>query len=602
MTKIHIFHTIKYKLIIYSILLVLIPTIVIEIILVKYSVNLVKEEVKSSVSTQLREASRKIDLTLEVIEDSSMNLLLDDKLLNIFNEKISPGESYKDYEKMVYINNVLSSNVLMENSLENIYAYDKNDQYLFTSDRKGFFSQEDLEDINWGNWSNSDNGTLPWVLRQNPFSKSNDQYYLSAKKTIKNRNNNIVDFYLNVNERSIYNLLKNINIREEGHKFLLDDELNFISHGDLSLIGKNVEILGISKKDFIENQEGFIKCIDKNEYLVVFTTSNYLNWKYVALIPTEGIYVGVNKIIGLAIIISFIVLIVDIVGILMISNNIYNPIRKLKIAMELAGGGNFETVLNNTRKDEFGIVFRSYNVMVKRIQNLINEVYVENLLKKEAEMKVLHNQINPHFLYNTLDVLHWMVKANNVEDTCNIIFSLSNFYRLVLSEGKNIVKISEALSLIDHYLIIQKNSFRKNFTYCYEIENGIVDYNIPKLILQPIVENAIIHGFGKKKGYKEIKITGNIESKYIILRICDNGIGISKKKLDKIRYDLKLGIYNTRGNFALQNINQQIQSICGKECGLTIESQEHNGTCVYVKITKDIKDAQVERGIENEDV
>ena len=587
MKRLNILHTIKYRLIIYSVLLVVIPTIVIEMIVVKYSVSLIKEEIKSSVSTQLREASEKIDLTLELIEYSSIDLLLDDKLLDIFREQLSPGQIYKDYEKMVYINNGLSLNVLMENSLESIYAYDYNDEYLFTSRRKGFLHKDELKEIGWYNWSESDEGvSLPWTLRKDPFTKGTDKYYISSKKTIKDSNKNLVDFYLNVNERTIYDLLKNINIREGGYKFLLDDKLNLISHEDLSLIKENVQAIGFSENDFIENTNGFIKNIDNIEYLVVFTTSKYLNWKYVALIPTAGIYPGVNKIIKLAIMITSIVFIIDMMGIFIITNSIYNPIKDLKIAMELAGGGYFGSDLCNCRKDEFGILYRSYNVMVKRIQNLINEVYVENLLKKEAEMKVLQNQINPHFLYNTLDVLHWMVKSNNSEDACQIIFSLSNFYRLVLSEGKNIVMISEAISLIDHYLIIQKNSFRSNFTYSFDIDEKILNFNIPKLVLQPIVENAIIHGFSKKKGHKIIEITGNLEGEYIILKIWDNGIGVSKEKLSKIRHDFKQSTYNTNGNFALQNINQQIMRMYGKECGLRIESEEHKETCVSVKITK----------------
>ncbi|QUH29864.1 cache domain-containing sensor histidine kinase [Vallitalea guaymasensis] len=600
MKNIHVLRTIKYKLIILSIMLVVIPTCIIELILVRSSVNLIKEETKKSVSNQLKEASKKIDLTLELVEYSSIDLLLDDKLLDILSEDLTVGQSYKDYEKMVYINRVLSRNVIMETSLESIYLYDYNDECLFASNRKGFLYVEDL-DIEWEKWSAPNEEAMPWVLREDPFG-ARDKYYLSSKKTIKDGNNNIIDVYLNVNERAIHNMLENINIRDGGYKFLLDDKLNFISHEDLTLIKKSIETIGFSKNDFSKSQNGFVKKIDNTEYLVVSTTSKYLNWKYVALIPIEGIYPGASKIIGLAIIISLIVFIVDIIGILIISKSIYSPIGKLKKAMELAGSGQFTTNLNNNRKDEFGILYRSYNTMVRKIQNLINEVYIQSLLKKEAEMKALQNQINPHFLYNTLDVLHWMVKTNNGEDACDIIFSLANFYRLVLSKGKNIVKISEALALINHYLVIQKNNFRKNFTYSIDVKEEILSYNIPKLVLQPIVENAIIHGFNNKKDHKVLNIKGNIEGEYIILKVWDNGVGISEDRLNKINREFKIGDFNTDGNFALQNINQQIIHMYGRDCGLYIESQEQEGTCVSIKITKQITDLLTGGTIKNENL
>ncbi|GMQ59888.1 sensor histidine kinase [Vallitalea sediminicola] len=599
MKNLHILRTIKYKLIILSIMLVVIPTCIIEFILVKSSVNLIKEETKKSVSNQLKEASQKIDLALELIEYSSIDLLLDDQLLDILSEDLTPGQSYKDYEKMVYINRVLSRNVLMEPSLESIYLYDYNDECLFASNRKGFLYVYDL-DMEWEKWSKTNEESMPWVLRKDPFG-TRDKYYLSSKKTIKDGNNSIIDLYLNVNERAIHNMLKNINIRDGGYKFLLDDKMNFISHEDLTLIKKSIHTIGFSENDFLENKNGFVKKIDNTEYLVVSTTSKYLNWKYVALIPIEGIYPGASKIIGLAIIISLIVFIVDIIGILIISKSIYHPIGKLKKAMELAGSGHFTTNLNNNRKDEFGILYRSYNTMVRKIQNLINEVYIQSLLKKEAEMKALQNQINPHFLYNTLDVLHWMVKTNNGEDACDIIFSLANFYRLVLSKGKNIVKISESLSLINHYLVIQKNNFRKNFTYSIDVREEILNYNIPKLVLQPIVENSIIHGFNNKD-HKVLNIKGNIEGEYIILKVWDNGVGISEDKLNKINRDFQIGNYNTDGNFALQNINQQIIHMYGKGCGLYIESQEKEGTCVSIKITKQITDLLTGGTITNENI
>ncbi len=499
--------------------------------------------------------------------------------------------NFETYKEMAYINETIAQKALMDNLIDSIYVYDYNDQCLFVSNRKGFLTHNDLKKTKWEEWTNETFDPAPWTLRVDPFGT--DRYYISSKKTIMNQEK-IVDFYLNVDERTIYNRLKDINVREEGYKILLDRELNIVSHEGLTLIKKPIEDIGFSKEDFQLETDGFTKTIRKEDYLVVYTTSEYLEWKYVALIPMEKIYPGVNKIIRLAIVLMGIVCGVGIIGVLSITKNIYSPIQKLKIAMEAAGHGDFQYELNHERKDEFGIVYRSYNRMVLKIRSLINDVYIEKLLKKEAEMKMLQNQINPHFLYNTLDVLQWMVKANNGEDACRIIHSLSDFYRQVLSEGKSIVKISEELLLIEHYLIIQKNNFKNMFSYHFDVQEELKAYDIPKLMLQPVVENAIIHGFSKRKGEKELVISADLDGEYIVFKIQDNGCGIEGKELEKIRESFKLGVYNLEGNFALQNIHMQITKAYGQECGIWIESQEHRGTCVKVKIKKQLDKGQAE--------
>lgn len=222
--------------------------------------------------------------------------------------------------------------------------------------------------------------------------------------------------------------------------------------------------------------------------------------------------------------------------------------------------------------------------MVKEINNLINLVQIEEKNKRIAEMNVLQAQIKPHFMYNTLDTIRWMAEDHNEEDIVEIIEAFTNLLRISLSKGKEIISVKEELSHVQSYLVIQKIRYEDKLNYEIQFDEEILNYKLIKLILQPLVENAIYHGIKEKRGNGKILITGKIENNLLCFTVVDNGKGMDKKTLDKINRMLKNnnGKKNEIG-YGIFNVNERIKIIYGDEYGLTYKSIYGEGTIVELR-------------------
>lgn len=191
--------------------------------------------------------------------------------------------------------------------------------------------------------------------------------------------------------------------------------------------------------------------------------------------------------------------------------------------------GDFEQKVEVNGYDEIGELTDCFNQMVIDIKELIDKNYVMAIRERESELSALQAQINPHFLYNTLDSLYWQALQVNSE-LAEDIYALSKLFRLVLSKGQDLIPIAREKELIYYYLQIQKMRFQKKLQYTIAIEENILAYKIPKLILQPFVENAIVHGLESTGENSRIEVTGQLEQNHIVFRVKDNGVGMTKEK------------------------------------------------------------------------
>ena len=222
--------------------------------------------------------------------------------------------------------------------------------------------------------------------------------------------------------------------------------------------------------------------------------------------------------------------------------------------------------------------------MVKRINNLVQQQYQAGRDIKNAELKALQAQINPHFLYNTLDLINWKAIDKNVPEITEITHALAKFYKLSLNQGKDVVTLRDEINHISTYVQIQNLRFDEKIGFCISIPEDLYQYGILKLLLQPIVENAIIHGILPKKGenYKGIiEITGSIDKEDLVLNIRDNGVGITKEKIKSIFNNTNV---RNKNGYGIKNINDRIKLYYGEKYGLTYQSCEEMGTTVTIYI------------------
>lgn len=269
---------------------------------------------------------------------------------------------------------------------------------------------------------------------------------------------------------------------------------------------------------------------------------------------------------------------------LIISDSITKPIKQLGIITNQVAKGDLRVRSDIKNGAEVKVLSDSLNIMIAKLSNLIETVKSEQTSLREAEFKLLQEQINPHFLYNTLDTIIWLAEANNSEAVIDMVSSLSSYFRTSLSKGKSIVTLNDEVLHVKSYLSIQKLRYGDILEYEINIPDILTICYIPKITLQPIVENALYHGIKNKRGKGRINITGTIQDEIVILTIEDNGLGMNQERLEQVIE----GIYNNDENnkdfFGLYNVNKRIQLYYGTEFGIRIESTYSEGTKVEVHI------------------
>lgn len=272
-----------------------------------------------------------------------------------------------------------------------------------------------------------------------------------------------------------------------------------------------------------------------------------------------------------------------------ISASIYIPIKKLHDVTTTITGEDLQALVTTHNVDEITELGISFNIMIGRIRELLNAKIREQENLKKAELKALQAQINPHFLYNTLDTIVWMAESNNTDQVIDIVRALSSFFRIALSKGKDWISLQQEIEHVRSYLTIQKMRYRDILNYEIDVDEALLDSTVLKLTLQPLVENALYHGIKTKRngGTIIVRARGIADDK-VLLEVQDDGVGFTPYKLaqiqDLLAQDSDEVTLSEEGGFGLENVHKRIQLYYGREYGLAIESHYRSGTQVSIII------------------
>lgn len=252
---------------------------------------------------------------------------------------------------------------------------------------------------------------------------------------------------------------------------------------------------------------------------------------------------------------------------------------KVVYAAKKLGDGQFDYILKDMGKDEIGQIADAFNLLNERIQILIQDNYEKKLMIKSSEMNLLQEQINPHFLYNALSVITSMSMRENGKRTVECLRYLADFYRISLNKGREVVTIQEEMDLLKNYMKIQKIRFGEDVNISYEVDEETLEFHTIKLLLQPLVENAIHHG-RRDEGVLNIRVGVRRQGDRIVYVVADDGLGIEPEKLVKLRTDLK----QSQGGFGLKNVDIRVKLQYGENYGVNVESSLGTGTRICVEI------------------
>ena len=310
---------------------------------------------------------------------------------------------------------------------------------------------------------------------------------------------------------------------------------------------------------------------ENGDYLVVYMMRYYRIYK---------------EALNLALFLLIIGILVLAAGVLLssrLAQSIVGPVIRLADYADEAGKGNFDLPVPVHSGDEIGFLAERFGVMNHNIKELTTRIYNEQTQKKEYELKMLQAQINPHFLYNCLDNISSLITDQKNETATAMVSHLGRYYRAILSKGRNIITIREELELIQAYLEIQLIRIPDLFTYEITVDEDILDFKILKMILQPIVENSVIHGFAGFKNSGRIKIEGTLQNQTVCILISDNGKGIPEGSRSSIFAPAPTAIPK---HFGLKNIQERIRLKHGEKYGISIKSEQGQGTRIEVRFPK----------------
>ena len=298
----------------------------------------------------------------------------------------------------------------------------------------------------------------------------------------------------------------------------------------------------------------------------------------------EELRVGIRLDVDRAIQMSVIVFAVILIGTVLINRKIVSgitePISRLCEVTRQAGKGDFAARAPEGGNDELAVLNRGFNQMVERIGNLVEDIRVEQLNLRATELKLLQAQINPHFLYNTLDTIIWLAEAGQKEQVVMMVSTLSDFFRTTLSKGRDYITVKEEATHIRSYLTIQQFRYRDILEYEMDIPEELEEYQILKLTLQPLVENALYHGIKNKRGLGQILVSGKKQGDHLVFTVRDNGKGMDPERLAYVQRLIsgELKDEDAPSGFGLFNVNQRLQLNYGPEYGLILASEEGEWT------------------------
>ncbi|OCT10498.1 histidine kinase [Paenibacillus pectinilyticus] len=424
--------------------------------------------------------------------------------------------------------------------------------------------------------------SLPHI--QNLF-KDPYKWVVSMSKGVKiEQNGNLVDavILVDINFKTLDDLFRTVSLGKKGYVYIIDDSAGSIVYHpqqQLIYIGlkyENVEqALKFSYGKYMDVSEG-------ESRLNVVRTVNNIGWKIIGVSYLDEVVTTRKEIstfmIWLLVIVLFFILLIS----SFMSARISQPIKRLKKSMEMVEKGHFDTYIHVRGADEVEQLSRRFNLMVSRVRELMDQSLLEQEIKRKNELEVLQSQINPHFLYNTLNSVVRMVGNGKKDEVVTTITSLSKFFRISLSKGKNIITIGEEIEHIRNYLIIQKMRYKDKFEYEIQVADDVLSYKTLKLILQPFVENALYHGIEYMVDEGLIELSVTMDKGKILFQIRDNGVGMSEETLKSI---LSGQVKSEKGSgVGLRNVHERIQLYFGMDYGVHIDSELEEGTVVTITI------------------
>lgn len=527
--------------------------------------------------------------TQQIVQQVAYNILtyLNDTTdtFNIIDKKINESQQFPHQ----YFEDELHSILAMREDIVSISFFDRSGELIAVSPAAEYRKNTNVTAQDWflqglnsadefsfsqPHVQNLYKGQYPWVI-----SLSKGQSLMKDGQQIDGV------LVLDVNFKSLDSLMERVSLGKKGYAYMVDAKGNIIYHPQQQLIysklkSENVErVLTEADGSYKETMNGEMR-------MITVQTLPLTGWKLVGVSFMDEVLTTRNEMTTfmLRLILAVIILVIPLAYLL--SSKLSRPIKKLESSVRLLEKGQFSSQIDVNGYNEVKQLSQRFNIMVNRIRELMSQIVEEQEAKRKQEFEVLQSQINPHFLYNTLNSVVRLAGSSKNEEVVLMITSLSKFFRISLSQGRNIIPIRDELEHIRSYLTIQQMRFKGKFSFTIHAEEEVLSCETVKLVLQPIVENSIYHGIEKMVDPGVITVTAEIQQNKVRLAVKDNGLGMSEEQVQGLLNGSARKESISGSGVGLNNVHERIQLFFGKSYGLEVWSEQEEGTEVIIWLPK----------------
>ena len=550
------------------------------IISLQYTQSTVLENSTEYTSQLIGQVNNDIDSYISYMENISFIVANNSDVRDyLFTENLTWERSEQLQERIVTLFQTVSDT---REDITNIALLPDRREPLINDGRAELNPYTDIAELEWYQKALAAEGqaVISTSHVQNAIAEKYD-WVVTLSRSITNKASPGVQgvFFVDLNYNSISDLCERISLGDRGYIYILDENGGIVYHPQQQLIYSGMkdelisEVMDTDASSFL-TEDGRLYTVSRSEAT---------GWIVVGVSYVSELMAGADEARVTYLLVAMVLLAVAMLLAFVLSDKITRPIKSLELSMKEVEKGNFSHVALEVRENnEIGRLSRNFNTMTREIQNLMEQSEKEQQAKRKYELKVLQSQINPHFLYNTLDSIIWMAEWGKNQEVVKMTSSLARLLRRSISNEQEVVTIEEEIDYTEAYLTIQKMRYQDKLEYEIEVDPDIRKEETVKLVLQPVVENAIYHGIKYKEGKGLIQIRGFREEGSIILRVQDDGRGMDQDTLEHI---FEKHVRDTKSNgVGLQNVHERIRLYYGTAYGLSFESEPGKGTTVRIRL------------------
>ncbi|MFC4601107.1 histidine kinase [Cohnella hongkongensis] len=579
------FQRLQTKIFFYFILVVLIPLVSLGLFSYWNSTRLLEKQVLGHQNQTIGLIENNIKMMLDDAEDISSYIMNNETFQNLLNQPRQLGEYNRAQQTMLaYLSNLKTA----KNYISFIIVYGENG-FVFR-DFKDFYREvvpyEQLIESPTYIATAAKEGKANWLFSSDPLFPYLQQY---NEVMVGRRVTNMYDadqklgmLFMGIRREAFLDSIQSVELGSSTQLLLIDDNYNLVASNQKS---RDVDYYRESdlefKKKLLHSEENPILEVNGQKAYISTSQVEPYGWSVVSLTPLKDIREQHEVLLKFTLVASASLLLIVALLSIFLSRNVTSPIRKLLRSMNDFKRGDFNQKVPVESKDEVGMLTQKYNQMVSELNELIQKVYISQTHQKMIELKTLQAQIEPHFLYNTLDYIFLNSKINGDDETAEVVRSLSQLFRISLNRGSDYYSLSNEINQIQAYVRIQQARFPNRFKTEYDIDPAVEPYLTSKLLLQPIVENAIIHSFDHmNKGEGLLRITGKMSDDCLTFVVQDNGKGMTEEQIASL---LRVSPHGS-GGYGIKNVNERLTMLFGDAYRLRIESEVGKGTSVTIRL------------------